>query len=90
MVDVRVNRGAKLPTDHHLVVCILRGLNHPKTRKQFKEQRVYRIKWELLSDEKVRHTFASKVGSLFREFLDLTEEGVGLRGIYRNQHLLHL
>ena len=29
---------------------------------------------ELLADKKVRHTFASKVASLFRELPDYTEE----------------
>ena len=69
-VDVCVKRGAELSTDHHLVVFILRGLNHPKTRKRFRARRGYRIKWlllQLLSDKKVRYTFASKVASLFRE-----------------------
>ena len=54
-----------LPIDHHLVVCI--------PRKQFRAQRAYRIKWELLA-EKVRHTFASKIASLFRKLSDYTED----------------
>ena len=29
VVNVCVKRGAELSTDHHLVVCILRGPNHP-------------------------------------------------------------
>ena len=74
--DVHVKRGAKLSTNHHLVVCILhvRGLNHPKTMKRFRARRTSRIKWELLTDKKVRHTFASKVASLFRELPDYTED----------------
>ena len=67
VVDVRVKRGAKLSTDHHLVVCILRGLNHPRTRKQFRARRAYRIKLELPADKKVRHIFVSKVASLFMQ-----------------------
>ena len=31
VVDVCVKRGAEVSTDHHLVVCILRGLKHPRT-----------------------------------------------------------
>ena len=73
VVNVCVKRGAELSTDHHLVVCILRGLNHPRTRKQFRSQRVYKIKWELLADKKVRCTFASKVASLFIELPAYTE-----------------
>ena len=74
VVDVRVKRGAELSTDHHLVVCILRGPNHPRTRKRFKARRAYRIKWKLLSDKKMGHIFASKVASLFRELADYTED----------------
>ena len=73
-VDVCIKRGAELSTNHHLVVCILRGLNHPRTRKRFRAQRAYGIKWELLANKKVRHTFASKVASLFRELPDYTED----------------
>ena len=74
MVDVPVRRGAELSTDQHLVVCILRGLNHPRTRKKVRARRAYRIKWELLADKKMRHTFTSKVASLFRELPDYTED----------------
>ena len=74
VVDVHVKRGAELSTDHHLVVCILRGLNHSRTRKRFREQRAYRLKWELLADKKVRHTYASKVASLFRKLPDYIED----------------
>ena len=73
-VDVRVKRGAELSTDHHLVVCILKGLKHPRTRKQLRTQKVYKIKWELLAGKKVTHTFASKVASPFRERSDYTED----------------
>ena len=71
LVDVRVKRGSELFTDHHLVVCLLKGLNHSRTRKRFRARRAYRIKWELLANKKVRHTFASKVAFLFRELPDL-------------------
>ena len=72
-VNVRVKRGAKLSSNDHLVVCILRDLNHLGTRKQFRAWRAYRIKWELLADKKMRHTFASKVTFLFRELHDFSE-----------------
>ena len=74
MVDVLDKRGAKLSTDHHLVVCILSGLNHPRTRKQFRAGRAYKIKWELPADKKVKHTFASKVASLFRKLPDYIDD----------------
>ena len=74
VVDVCVKRGTELSTDHHLVVCILRGLNHARTRKRFRAQRAYRIKWELLADKKVRHTFASKIAFLFRKLPDYFED----------------
>ena len=41
VVDVHVKIGAKLSTDHHVVACILRGLNHPRIRKQFRARRIY-------------------------------------------------
>ena len=43
--------------------------------KEHKEsaQKTYRIKCELLADKKVRHT-SSKVGFLFRELPDYTED----------------
>ena len=74
MVDARVKRGAEVSNDHHPVVCILRGLSHPRTRKRFRAHRAYRIKWDLLADKKAKHTFASEVASLFRELPDFTED----------------
>ena len=71
VVNVRVKTGAERSTDHLLVICILSGLNHSRTRKRF---RAYRIKWKLLADKKVRHTFASIVASLFRELTDFAED----------------
>ena len=52
VVDVGVKSEAELSTDHHLVVCILKGLNHSRTKKRFKRQRAYKIKWELLPDKR--------------------------------------
>ena len=70
VVNVRFKRGAELPTKYHLFVCILGGLSHSETRKLFRARKAYRIKWELLADKKVRHTFASKVDFLFRKLPD--------------------
>ena len=74
VVDVCVKREAILSTDYHLVVYILRDLNHPRTRKRIRARRAYKIKWKLLADKKVRHMFVSKVASLFRELPDYTED----------------
>ena len=79
VVNVRIKRRAELSTNHHLVVCFLRGLNHRITRKRFRAQRAYRM----------RNTFASKVASRFRELLDYTET-LRLSGVYLNQQSLHL
>ena len=73
VVDVDVKRRVELSTNHHLVIFILRDLNHPRTRKQFRARKTYRINRELLANKKMRHTFASKIASLFREFPDFTE-----------------
>ena len=70
VVDVCFKKGAELSTNNHLAVWILRGLNHSKTRKRFRLRREYRIKWKLLSDKKMRHTFGSKVASLFKDLPD--------------------
>ena len=72
-IDVHVKRGAELSTEHQQVICIVRGLNHPRTRKQFRAQRVYRIKWELLANKKVRHTFSKKVAFLFSKLPNYTK-----------------
>ena len=76
VVDVRVKREAELYEyiNHHLVVCTLKGLNHTRTRKRFRARRAYKIKWELLADKKLKHTFASKVASLFGELPDYSED----------------
>ena len=74
VIDFCAKRGAELSTNHHLVFCILRGLNHPKNRKQFRERIAYKVKCELLENKKVRHTFASKVASLFGEVPDYTTD----------------
>ena len=68
VLDVRVKRGAELPTDHHLVVCSLR-LSKPRPNKRSNRSSVtYRIKWEALEDKEVRKQFASSISSKFRQF----------------------
>ena len=71
---LRLKKRAEIFIDHNLVVCILRSLNHLKTRKGFRAFRAFRIKLELLAKKKVRHTFASKVASLFRKILNFTKD----------------
>ena len=65
--DVRVKRGAKLSTDHHLVVCTLKALKPLKKRKTFRPRETYRIKWKPLPDKKVRTAFADNIASKFKE-----------------------
>ena len=74
VIDFCIKRGAELSTNHHLVFWILRGLNHPKNRKQFRERIAYKVKCQLLENKKVRRTFASKVASLFGELPDYTKD----------------
>ena len=73
MVDVCVKR-AELSTNHHLVVCILGGLNHLRNKETIQSTKSIQNKVELLADKKVRHTFASKVASLFKKHPDYTED----------------
>ena len=89
VIDVCVKREAKLSTDHHLVVCILRGLNHPITTKRFRAQRAYKIMWELLADKKVRHTFVCKLLPCSENYLTKLKT-LRLSGIYLNQQSLHV
>ena len=74
VLDVRVKRGAKLSTDHHLVVRSLR-LSKPWTnRKSNRLSVTYRIKWEALEDKEVRKQFASCILCKFRQFPDVSED----------------
>ena len=90
VIDVRVKKETELPTDHHLVVYILKSLNHPRRKERFRAQSAYRITWRLQPEKKLRHTFPSKVVSLFRELLNFTVKVLRLSGIYLNQKPLHL
>ena len=63
VLDIRVKRGAKLSTDHHLIVCSLR-LSKPWPNKRSNRSSVTnRIKWEALEDKEVRKQFASRISS---------------------------
>ena len=83
VVDVGVKTEVELSTNHHPVVCILRGLNHPRKRKRFRARRAYRIKWKLLAEIKLQHTFPSKMFSLFREFHDYTKDVETVWGLFK-------
>ena len=68
VLDVREKRGAKLSTDHHLVVCSLRN------KKSLSSRVTYRIKWETLEDKEIRKQFASSMYAKFRELPDVSED----------------
>ena len=72
--DVRVKRGAKLLTDHLLVVCILKALKPLKKRKTFRPRKTYRIKWESFDDKEVGTAFADNIASKFKELRTSTED----------------
>ena len=74
MSDVRVKRGAELPTDHHVVVCTLKALKPLKKRKTFRPRETYPIKWEPLADKEVRTAFADNIASKFKELPTSTED----------------
>ena len=52
VVDDCAKRVAELSTDHHQVACILRDLNHSRTRKRFRAQKAYIIKVGVTSRKK--------------------------------------
>ena len=73
VLGVRVNRGAELSIDHHLVVCSLR-LSKPWPNKKSNRLSVtYRIKWEALEDKEIRKQFASSISSKFRQLPKVSE-----------------
>ena len=67
MSDIRVERGAELSTDHHLVVCTWKALKPLKKRKTFRPRKTYRIQWESLADKEVRIAFADNIAFMFKE-----------------------
>ena len=74
VLDVRVKRGAKLRTDHHLVVCSSRLSKSLPNRKSIRSSVTYRIKWEALEDKEVRKLFATSISSKFRQLFDVSED----------------
>ena len=65
--DVRVKRGAELPTDHHLVVCTLKALKPLRKRKTFRPRKTYRIQWKSMADKKIRTASADNIASKFKQ-----------------------
>ena len=51
VLDARVKRGAKLSTDHHLVVCSFQLSKPWPNRKSNRSFVTYRDKWEALEDK---------------------------------------
>ena len=71
VVDVSVKRRAELSTNHHLVICIQKDLNHPRTRKQFRAWRAYRIKWESIAKKKGATFLQAKLPPCLENFLTI-------------------
>ena len=74
VLDVRVKRGAELPTDHHLVVCSLRLSKPWLNRKSNWSSVAYRIKWEALEGKEERQQLASSISSKFIQLLDVSND----------------
>ena len=74
VLDVRVKRGAELPTDHHLVVCSLRLSKTWPNKRSNRSSVTYRIKWEASEDKEVRKQFAFSISSKFRQLPDVSED----------------
>ena len=67
-MDVRVKRGAELPTDHHLFLCKLQ-LASSSRMQRIGPKRHNRIRWGALADEAVRRNFAENVDQRFCRLL---------------------
>ena len=74
VLDVRVKQGAKLSTDHHLVVCSVQISKPWLIRKARRSRVAYRIKWETLADRDVRKQFASSMVAKFQQLLEVSED----------------
>ena len=74
VLDILVKRGAKLSTDHHLVVCSLRFLKPWLNRKSRKSSVTNRIKWEVLADRDVRNQLASSMAARFQRLPRVSED----------------
>ena len=73
VLDVRVQWGAELSTDHHLIVCSIRLSKLWPNRWSNRSSVTYRIKWEALEDKEVRKQFASSISSMFRQLPDVSK-----------------
>ena len=70
----RVEKGAELSTEHHLVVCTSKALKPLRKRKTFRQQKTYRIQGKSLADKEVRTAFADNIASKFQELPASTED----------------
>ena len=57
VLDVHVKRGAKLPTDHNLLICSLHLEKSPGPTQTCTTRRSYRIEWESLVDKDIWKIF---------------------------------
>ena len=73
VLEVGVKRGAKLLTDHHLVVRSLRLSKPWPNRKSNRSSVTNRMKWEALDDKEVRKQCASSISSKLRQLPDASE-----------------
>jgi len=64
-VGLRVKRGAKLSTDHHLVVRELHLIKPIGSKQWRRSKRYYRIKGKALMDKDVGKTISETISSLF-------------------------
>lgn len=73
VLDVRVKRGAELSTDHHLVVCDLK-LSEASITRRARRQNAFRIRWERLTKDDVRKTYADSITSRYKELPDEVDD----------------
>jgi len=57
VLDVHVKRGAKLSTDHNLLICSLHLEKPPEPTQTCRTRRFYRIEWEFLVDKDIGKIF---------------------------------
>ena len=74
VLDVRVKRGAKLSSNHHLVVCFLRFSKPWQNRKSRRSSVAFKIKWEALADRDVRKQFAFNMAAKLQQLGKVSED----------------